>query len=173
MPNQSVPIFTYLHGEVAGKLMSDPVVTSEGDLRVVVPFRVGREQYKAYSYQKTLEHARLVLFDGIMIPHGLLSGVARLDYEYGRDSDPYMVMGHKRMTMIEAYATVHEPEVELPERVVSRERARVEAVYGRYLLALMPHRTCLLARLRPRSLRRQYTSVYATEHEVLWQSLVG
>jgi hypothetical protein len=172
MVTNTTSIYTFLHGQVLGKIQSQRDINPDED-RDMLTFEVGPEDYRAYVFPRTFPNAKLVLFDGEYVPHGMPAGATCLDYEYGRRSDEYRVLGQKKGTQIESLATVYQPEIPLPERVVVLERSRVEVTYHRYLMAIMHGRSCLFMRFRPRSLKRQYFLVTATQTEVKIQSLVG
>ena len=141
-----------------------------------ISFRTHLEDYKAYFSEAALRHARLVLFDGYILPHGLPSGSRSLDYEYGRHDDKYNQFAVKLITWQEDKATVCSSGSEGGELVHLHERSLgdkpriIRATVVRQLLLIPKGHVAFGFRVKPRSLERQYTMIDVQENQVVFRT---
>lgn len=172
----SFPIFTYLHGHITGKITGQFCLCDESTHPLTCT--VGLDEYRAYVHENMLAHCQLVLFDGFMLPGGLPRGAQIFDYEYGRITDKYRTYGVRKILHVEKTATVKggselSPSFcEYKERDINYVQGVTVVTLQRYLIAIPHGHRVLGFRIRPRSLDRQYTSIEATNNNVIFRSVV-
>ena len=172
------PVHSCLHGKDKQTLVGTVVPHDEP----VKPFTftTDTEVYRTHIHESAFVHNHIVLFDGLLLPHGLPSGTKQLIYEYGRHEDKFHVVALKKILVIAECvdmggrgAMALGPHSQLfDEREARHSQEKTQITLYRYLLLLPKGHTALGFRIRPHSLERQYTRIESSGDDVIFRTIV-